>query len=160
MNCIDLLEKQISNRPNSLAISSEISKNQLSYKELGDQSSSIASGLQNLGFEPKDLVLVFITPGIEFILTIFALFKVGAIVVLIDPGMGIKNFDKCVNNLKPKGLIGLPKAFFLKFFLKSFSSIKKSVIVSKITIPGFYNFKKLNDPNFHSNNRSMIAIGG
>ena len=28
------------------------------------------------------------------------------------------------------------------------------------TRAGMDNFKKLNDPNFHSNNRSMIAIGG
>ena len=51
-----------------------------------------------------------VTPGPEFFALTFALFKVGAVPVLIDPGLGVRNLKKCLAEAEPQAFIGIPKA--------------------------------------------------
>jgi len=51
-----------------------------------------------------------VTPSLEFFALTFALFKVGAPIVLIDPGMGMKNLGICLAEAAPEAFIGVPKA--------------------------------------------------
>ena len=37
-----------------------------------------------------------IKPGLEFVAMAFALFKAGAVPVLIDPGIGVMNLGRCL----------------------------------------------------------------
>jgi acyl-CoA synthetase (AMP-forming)/AMP-acid ligase II len=46
----------------------------------------------------------------EFFALTFALFKVGAVLVLIDPGMGIKSLSQCLKEAEPEAFIGIGKA--------------------------------------------------
>jgi acyl-coenzyme A synthetase/AMP-(fatty) acid ligase len=51
-----------------------------------------------------------VTPSPEFFALTFALFKIGAVPVLIDPGLGTKNLKRCIEEAKPEAFIGIPKA--------------------------------------------------
>jgi acyl-CoA synthetase (AMP-forming)/AMP-acid ligase II len=51
-----------------------------------------------------------VTPGLEFFALTFALFKAGAVVVLIDPGMGVKSLGVCLREAEPEAFIGVPEA--------------------------------------------------
>ena len=53
---------------------------------------------------------MFITPCLEFMPIVFALYRVGAIVVLIDPGMGKDGLLSCVERIAPTVMVGVPKA--------------------------------------------------
>jgi acyl-CoA synthetase (AMP-forming)/AMP-acid ligase II len=73
-----------------------------------------------------------VKPGFEFIALTFALFRMGAIPVLIDPGMGILNLLNCVKQAEPDAMIGEPKAHLVRIFKgKYFSSIKFLITVGK-----------------------------
>ena len=48
--------------------------------------------------------------GIELISITYALFKAGAVPVLIDPGMGRKAFLGCVSRNQPEAFIGVSLA--------------------------------------------------
>jgi acyl-CoA synthetase (AMP-forming)/AMP-acid ligase II len=41
-------------------------------------------------------VALLLKPGAEFFALVFALFKVGAVQVMIDPGMGLRNMLLCL----------------------------------------------------------------
>ena len=50
-----------------------------------------------------------VKPGLEFFALTFALFKAGAVPVLIDPGMGVKNLGRCLAEAEPEAFIGIPR---------------------------------------------------
>ena len=60
----------------------------VTFRQLDDDSSRLAAGLQALGLQPGQRIVLMVRPGIDFISLTFALFKAAAVVVLIDPGMG------------------------------------------------------------------------
>jgi acyl-coenzyme A synthetase/AMP-(fatty) acid ligase len=66
-----------------------------------------------------------VKPSADFICLTFALFKIGAPVILIDPGMGYRNLLRCIAGVRPKIFIGIPKAhLFLRLFPKPFATVE------------------------------------
>ena len=81
-----------------------------SYAELDQQSNRIAAGLESIGISRGVRTVLMVNPSLDFFALTFALFKVGAVPVLIDPGMGIKNLKVCLAEAAPEAFIGIPKA--------------------------------------------------
>ncbi len=80
------------------------------YRELNAESNSLARGLERIGIHRGVRTVLMVTPSLEFYALTFALFKVGAVIVLIDPGMGTKNLGVCLAEARPEAFIGIPKA--------------------------------------------------
>ncbi len=57
-----------------------------SFSQLELTTSSIAAGLQKLGVKPGMRIVMLVRFGADFISLVFALLKVGAVVVLVDRG--------------------------------------------------------------------------
>lgn len=81
-----------------------------SYAELDQQSNRIAAGLESIGIARGVRTVLMVKPSLDFFALTFALFKVGAIPILIDPGMGMKNLKVCLAEAKPEAFIGITKA--------------------------------------------------
>lgn len=100
------------------------------FKEMDSLSDCFAQSLSELGIKRGDRVMLMVRPSIEFITLTFALFKIGAVIILIDPGMGYKNLLKCIGQVKPEGFIGIPKAHLFKLlFPKPFRTVRISVCI-------------------------------
>jgi acyl-CoA synthetase (AMP-forming)/AMP-acid ligase II len=82
----------------------------LSFRELNGLSDRIAHGLVSCGIGRGVRTCLMVTPGPEFFALTFALFKVGAVPVLVDPGLGIRNLKNCLAEAEPHAFIGIPKA--------------------------------------------------
>ncbi len=82
------------------------------YDFIGVESDAnrIARGFLHSGIHRGSRTLVMVRPGLDLILTVFALFKIGAVPILIDPGMGLAAFLSCVARTKPEALVGIPLA--------------------------------------------------
>ena len=78
--------------------------------ELEDESNRIAHGLDRIGISRGVRTVLMVKPSLEFFALTFALFKVGAVPVFVDPGMGIKNLKTCLAEAEPEAFIGIPKA--------------------------------------------------
>jgi acyl-CoA synthetase (AMP-forming)/AMP-acid ligase II len=79
-----------------------------------------------------------VRPGIEFIALTFALFRAGAIVVLIDPGMGRTNIFRCLEEVEPEGFVAIPIVQLIRWWKrreKVFRSARLNVTVGP-RIPG------------------------
>jgi acyl-CoA synthetase (AMP-forming)/AMP-acid ligase II len=62
--------------------------------------------------------VVMVPPSLEFFALTFALFKVGAVPVLIDPGMGVKNLGRCIAEAAPAAFLGIRKALLGRRILR------------------------------------------
>ncbi|MBI1372371.1 MAG: AMP-binding protein [Phycisphaera sp.] len=80
------------------------------YAELDRASDEIARGLQRMGVTRGTRTALLVPPSAEFFALVFALFKVGAVMVCVDPGIGVKNMGKCLTEAEPEAFIGVPKA--------------------------------------------------
>src|SRR5437899_10330246 len=61
------------------------------YGELNDASDQIARGLAKMGVTRGMRTALMVPPSFEAYALTFALLKLGAVAVLIDPGMGVKD---------------------------------------------------------------------
>ncbi|MCP4189925.1 MAG: AMP-binding protein [Planctomycetaceae bacterium] len=83
---------------------------ELTFQQLDDDSDRIAGGLQSLGLQPRQRIVLMVRPGLDFISLTFALFKAAATVVLIDPGMGRNHLIQCLSDARPDGFVGISMA--------------------------------------------------
>ena len=78
------------------------------FRQLEEEANRLASGLQDLGVRPGERIALLVRPGMEFIALVFALFKAGAVIVLVDPGMGRRNLVACLSEAEPDGFVAVP----------------------------------------------------
>ncbi len=103
----------------------------LTFAELDAEVEAWAAKLQARGVRRGDRVLVMVRQGLPLIAVAFALFQLGAIPVLLDPGMGRKNFLACVARSRPRVLLGIPLAQFSSHFFRNvFTSVEARIWVS------------------------------
>ena len=103
----------------------------LSFGELDAEVDAWVVKLKSRGVRRGDRVLVMVRQGLPLIAAAFALFKLGAVPVIIDPGMGRKYFLTCVARSKPRVLLGIPAAQFSSHIFRSaFASVEVRLWVS------------------------------
>jgi len=109
----------------------------LSFAELDERCDAIAHGLVARGLEPGDRVALFVRPGFDLVAITFALFKLGAVPLLIDPGMGAKSVVACLSRTKPRALVGVPAAHVLRaLHQRELSTIRINVTVGPRWLAG------------------------
>ena len=91
---------------------------QLTFSELDLLSGQLARGLAEIGIRRGVRTALMVRPSFDFFTLTFALLKVGAVPVMIDPGMGIRNLGKCLGEAKPQAFIGVPKAHLARRILR------------------------------------------
>ncbi|MCJ0826199.1 fatty acid CoA ligase family protein [Luteimonas sp. 50] len=90
----------------------------LSYAQLDVRSDAIAAGLAHRGIVRGTRTVVMLRPTPEFFLTLFALFKAGAVPVLVDPGIAKRALRQCLDEAQPAAFIGIPLAMLAKALLR------------------------------------------
>jgi acyl-CoA synthetase (AMP-forming)/AMP-acid ligase II len=101
-----------------------------SFGELDRRSDAVARGLLEYGIQAGERTLVMVRPGLELILLTYALLKAGAVPVLIDPGMGLRAFLRCVADTRPGAFIGIPLAQAARLlFPRPFRDVRRVVTV-------------------------------
>jgi len=83
---------------------------QLTYAELDDWSDAIAERLTAARVARGTRTIVLVTPGPELYAVLYGLFKIGAVPVLIDPGMGLWKMVRCLRAADAEAFIGVPQA--------------------------------------------------
>jgi olefin beta-lactone synthetase len=82
----------------------------VSYAQLDTRSDAIAAGLARHGIARGTRSVVMVRPTPEFFLLMFALFKAGAVPVLVDPGIDRRALKQCLDEARPEAFIGIPVA--------------------------------------------------
>ena len=95
------------------------------FLELEERINKLCHKLVELGVKPRQKVLFFVKQNLDFCAITYALFRLGATVVFIDPGMKREYLFNAIKEVSPEVLIGIPKVHFIRYMFKDiFSSIK------------------------------------
>lgn len=107
------------------------------YRELDARCSAIAGGLAAAGLTRGDRVAVFVRPGRDLVAITFALMRIGALPVLLDPGMGHNALIGSLAKLAPRGFIGVPLAHVVRrLHAARLASIEVDVCIGRPGLPG------------------------
>lgn len=105
---------------------------QLTFRQLNEECDRHAWGLHRLGIGRGTRVVLMVRPGLEFVSLAFALFKLGAVPVLIDPGMGKANLLGCIEEAAPEAFIAVSIAQAARVLRPhAFRTVKAAVTVGR-----------------------------
>ncbi len=126
------LEEMSRSIPNecALAVKHRDGYKEYSFAQVQQISDNYAGALHDQGIGRGRRVILMVPPSMEFVCLAFALFRLDAVVILIDPGMGYKNLLRCIGSVKPDVLIGIPKAqIFSRLFRAPFTTVHTRICV-------------------------------
>ena len=116
----------------------------LTFRELDRESDCYAHGLENAGIKRGTRTVLMVKPSPEFFSLVFAMFKVGAVPVVVDPGMGIGRMLRCLKEGRPEAFIGIAQAHALRKLRPGFfKTVKIWVTVGKRWFWGGLTLKNL-----------------
>jgi len=99
-------------RKDAVALIEASTGRSVSFYQVNSAADRYAAYLTRRGVRAGERVMLMVKPSIDFICLTFSLFKLGAVIILIDPGMGMRNLRDCISDVKPKSLIGIPKQYY------------------------------------------------
>lgn len=103
----------------------------LSFADLAAEAGAWQAEFAARGLRRGDRTLVMVRPGLPLIAAVFALFGLGAVPVVIDPGMGLRSFLACVARTRPRALVGIPLARVVsRVFRGAFRSVALRIPVA------------------------------
>jgi acyl-CoA synthetase (AMP-forming)/AMP-acid ligase II len=138
LNIAEHLKRSALDRPFSRSVvypagrdrAGRIAYTHLTFQQLDRESDKVAYGLERIGITRGTRTVLMVRPGIDFFVLTFALFKAGAIPVMVDPGMGVRRMMRCLEESRPTGFIGIPLAHVMRrLFPRYFQSVRHAVTV-------------------------------
>ncbi len=82
----------------------------IDFAELAERVEATAAGLVQHGVHPGDRVALMIPPGIDLTVALYACWRMGAVIVLVDSGLGARNMSRALASADPDHLIGIDRA--------------------------------------------------
>lgn len=102
------------------------------FADLEAASNRCAHGLAEAGIDRGMRTLVMVRSGLEFLRITFALFKLGAVPVMIDPGMGLGRMLDCIRQVDLQAFVGIPLAHVMRLVRRGpFKTVKHVVTVGR-----------------------------
>ncbi len=138
------LPAMAASRPDDLAVAAPTGRDRhgkttrraLTFAQLDTWSDELARGLVVSGIGPGVRTVLMVPPSLEFYALTFALFKAGAVPVLVDPGMGVSKLGHCLAEAAPSAFVGIGKAHLARVVLGwARSTINTTVHVGRIPLP-------------------------
>lgn len=118
--------------PHSRDRNGRISYTHFTFRQLDEESDAVAAGLMKNGIAKGVRTILMVRPSLEFFVLTFALFKAGAVPVVVDPGMGLKRMLECQMESRAEAFVGIPLAHVLRtVFPKYFKTVRRAVTVGR-----------------------------
>ena len=116
--------------PLSVRAPGEVRHEVRTFRELDQESDAAAGAFAQAGITAGTRALLAVRPGHDLIVGMFALLKLGAVPVAIDPGMGWRSFLDCVRRSRPTALVGVRTASLLsRLPFAAFGTLRTRVTV-------------------------------
>jgi len=133
-NIADFLPEMAAKQPDATAIICPWGRRggSLTYRELNLRSARIAHGLERAGIGRGTRTVLMVPPGLDLFPLAFALFRVGAVPVLVDPGIGLNQLKACLGNSEPEAFIGVSKAHAARVLLGwARATVRRNITVGR-----------------------------
>lgn len=133
-NAADEMTAMAERQPDGVALICRVDAQwrNFTYQDLDRVSDLAARGLASLGVGPGVKTVFLVRPGWEFFYLAFALFKVGATLVAVDPGIGPQKMATCINETRPQAFLGNGEAHWgRRLFSWGKKSLRTRVLIGK-----------------------------
>ncbi len=81
-----------------------------SFAELEERVRDLAAGLAADGVRPGDRVALLVPPGVDLTVAVYAVWRVGAVIVVADAGLGLRGMAHALRSAGPDHVVGIRKA--------------------------------------------------
>ncbi|MCL3860936.1 alpha/beta fold hydrolase [Actinotalea sp. K2] len=78
----------------------------VSWRLLSRRVHELAAGLRTIGVRPGDRVSLLVPPGADLTAVLYACLRIGAVVVVVDAGLGLRGLTRAVRGAWPDHVIG------------------------------------------------------
>ena len=100
------------------------------YAELESLCDEYVRGFFDLGVKKGDRVAVLVPASAVLYALTFALYRLGAVVIFVDPGIGVKRMGRCLDEAEPDYFVGVLKAQVARMILGwGRRTLKASILV-------------------------------
>jgi len=132
-NVFSLLEAQAREQPDKPALIQAVRKNsegqfdycEQNFADLLTDIENLSAGFAETGIGQGSKVLILVKPDITLVTVTYALFRLGAIPVIIDPAIGFSRLLHCIEEAAPDALLALPLVHAIRpLFPRTFKSVK------------------------------------
>ncbi|MFE5826801.1 fatty acid CoA ligase family protein [Streptomyces erythrochromogenes] len=102
------------------------------YSQLQKAVEELAQGFQGAGITRGTKSVLMAPPGPELFALAFALFRIGAVPVLVDPGMGVRRMLHCYRAVGAEAFIGPPLAHLMRIMgRRTFAGVRVPVTLGR-----------------------------
>ena len=109
-----------------------IAYSHLTFRQLDRESDCFAHGLEMAGIRRGTRTILMVRPSLELFVLTYAMLKIGAVFVMVDPGMGVRRMLSCLREARAEALIGIPPAHVLRTLYPGyFKGIKTAVTIGR-----------------------------
>ena len=82
---------------------------EISFAELEERVRDLAAGLAAAGVRAGDRVALLVPPGVDLTVAVYACWRVGAVIVVADAGLGFAAMGRALRGAGPDLVFGVPK---------------------------------------------------
>jgi olefin beta-lactone synthetase len=104
----------------------------LTFRQLDRESDCFARGLETAGIRRGTRTILMVRPSLELFALTYAMLKVGAVFVMVDPGMGVRRMLTCLRESRAQAMIGVSAAHALRTLAPGyFKGVKTAVTIGR-----------------------------
>ncbi|MBT2459003.1 fatty acid CoA ligase family protein [Streptomyces sp. ISL-86] len=131
----------------------------LSYGQLQETVEELAHGLARAGITRGTRTVLMAPPGPELFALVFALFRTGAVPVVVDPGMGLRRMLHCYRAVGAEAFIGPPLAHLVRILgRRTFAAVRIPVTLGSRRLGGGHTLARLR--SLPGRRTAPPAVGG
>jgi len=108
----------------------------ITFGELDQRTGPVAGGLRDLGVERGARVVLMVPVSIDLYVVVAALFRLGAVPVLLDPWMGVDRMAECIRRTDARVFVGIPLAHVLFVWRPGLRRMRRVFVRAPRWLPG------------------------
>ncbi|WP_226344144.1 alpha/beta fold hydrolase [Agilicoccus flavus] len=93
--------------PDELCVTEMRTGRRMSFAELETDVAAVAAGFARLGMRDGDRVALLVPPGIDLTVAVYAAWRVGAVIVVADAGLGLASTGRALRGAGPAFVVGI-----------------------------------------------------
>lgn len=130
----------------------------VTFRGLNVESDRIARALVDSGVTPGMRLVLMVRQGIDFVAAFYALLKAGVVVVLIDPGMGMRRMVDCLEEAEPDGFVAISLVQAMRCcFPRRFPKARYNLTVGKRWFWGGLSLRRLRSDTRYADPEPVLA---
>ncbi|MEJ2869512.1 fatty acid CoA ligase family protein [Actinomycetospora sp. OC33-EN08] len=115
----------------------------LTFGALARRVADAAAGLLDVGIGPGTRTALLVPPTADFFVLAYALLRVRAVPVVVDPGIGLDRVRSCLNEAAPEAFVGIARAHLARRALRWCPDARLAVTAGPLPVPGTHSLRRL-----------------